>query len=133
MTDAEFQQWHAQHIRKHKCEQNHHGSVEAMEPAGTVTTFCGSEELYNLQYSGFLGDGDSKAYSSMKNADPPVYNNADIKKYACSGHVQKRIGRHLMHKVAELKQKTFMHTGKLVKGIGNKGGGGGGGGVPVGR
>ena len=90
MTDAEFQQWHAQHIRKHKCEQNHHGSVAAMEPAGTVTTFCCSEELYNLQYSGFLGEGDSKAYSSMKNADPPVNNNADVKKCACSGHVPKK-------------------------------------------
>ena len=71
-------QWHAQHMRKRKCEQNHHGSAGAMEPAGTVTTFRRSEELYNLRYSGFLGDGDSKACSSVKNADPPVYNNVDI-------------------------------------------------------
>ena len=27
-----------------------------------------------------------------------------------------------MNKAAELKQKTFMHNGKLVKGTGNKGG-----------
>ena len=62
-TDAEFQQWHAQHIRKHKCEQNHHGSAGAMEPAWTVTTFRRSEELYNLRYSGFLGDGDRQGIS----------------------------------------------------------------------
>ena len=60
--------------------------------------------------------------ASVKNADPPVYNNVDIKKYECCGHVQKRTGKHFMNKVAELKQKTFMHNGKIVKGIGNKGG-----------
>ena len=61
--------------------------------------------------------------TSVKNTDPPVYNNVDIKKYECCGHVQKRTGKHFMNKVAELKQKTFMHNGKIVKGIWNKKGG----------
>ena len=97
------------------------GSTGAMEPVGTQVIFRRSEEPYKLRYLGFLGDGDSKAFSSMKNVDPVVYEGVDIQKYECCGHVQKRMGRHLMNKVSQLKQTSFQYNGKTVKGTSGKG------------
>lgn len=117
-TPEDFQRWKLTHA---DCDQNHHGSAGAMEPAGTERIFRRSEELYQLQYSAFLGDGDSKAYSAVKNADPPVYDGVNIERLECCGHVQKRMGRHLTNKVNEMKNRTFRHNGKTSKGIGGKG------------
>ena len=72
MTDAEFQQWR---LHDHKCEKNHNGSAGAMEPVGTQVIFRRSQALqvYDIRYTGFLGDGDSKAYASVRDANPPIY------------------------------------------------------------
>ena len=93
-----------------------------MEPAGTETIFRRSVTKHGLRYTQNLGDGDSKSYSRVKNAQPPVYDNTDITKLECCGHVQKRMGRHLTNKVSELKKTPFVHNGKNVKGIGGRGG-----------
>jgi hypothetical protein len=92
-----------------------------MEPAGALEIFKRSEQLHGLRYVSFLGDGDSKSYTSVSNAEPPVYNDVDILKLECCGHVQKRMGRHLTNKVNELKKETFRHNGKNVQGIGGRG------------
>ena len=112
---AEFEQWHKTHTQRKMCEKNHTGSAGSMAPAGTETIFCRSVTKYGLRYTSYLGDGDSKLYSRVKNAQPPVYDNTDITKLKCCGHVQKRMGCYLTNKVSELKNAPFVHTGKTVK------------------
>ncbi|CAG5121444.1 unnamed protein product [Candidula unifasciata] len=118
-TEAEFQAWKLSHAQN--CDKNHSGSAGSMEPTGALEMFRRSEQLYGLRYASFLGDGDSKSYTSVANAEPPVYTDVDIAKLECCGHVQKRMGRHLTNKVNELKKETFMHNGKSVRGIGGRG------------
>ena len=120
--ETEFEHWHKTHTQKKLCEKNHTGSAGSMEPAGTETIFRRSVTKHGLRYTQYLGDGDSKSYSRVKNAQPPVYDNTDITKLECCGHVQKRMGRHLTNKVSELKKTPFVHNGKTVKGIGGRGG-----------
>ena len=120
LSEEEFQLWFNEK-HEQKCQQNHTGSAGAMEPEGTEQIFCRSERQYGLRYTGFLGDGDSKSYSRVQNLEPAIYD-VNIAKYECCGHVQKRMGRHLMTKITELKQKTFVHNGKTVKGVGGRGG-----------
>lgn len=117
----ELEQWRVVHEGRGECMKNHDGSAAAMEPAGAEAIFRRSEELHGLRYVNFLGDGDSKTYTNLKNADPEIYDNIHIEKLECCGHVQKRMGRQLTNKVAELKSKSFVHNGKTVKGIGGKG------------
>ena len=112
---AEFEQWHKTHTQRKLCEKNQTGSAGSMEPAGTETIFCRSVTKYGLRYTRYLGDGDSKLFSRVKNAQPPVYDNTDITKLKCCGHVQKRMGCYLTNKVSELKNTSFVHTGKIVK------------------
>ena len=119
---AGFEIWKRQHKNSGECDQNHTGSAAAMEPAGAETAFRRSQQLHGLQYVNFLGDGDSKTFSSLKNAFPAVYPAVKIQKLECCGHVQKRMGRHLTNRVTALKTHIFQHSGKTVKGIGGKGG-----------
>ena len=110
------------HKEKSACDKNHDGSAAAMEPAGAVNIFRRSEQRHGLRYIHFLGDGDSKTYiySTLKNSE--MYEGVQIENLECCGHIQKRMGRQLMNKVSELKNKTFYNNGKSVKGIGGKGG-----------
>ena len=115
-TDEEFDQWLQEH--KDTCSKNHNGSAGAMEPAGVKAIYGRSEQKYGLQYTGYLGDGDSKSYSQIAAADPPVYRGKQIRKLECCGHVQKRMGRRLTEKITQCKSKTYQHNGKSYKGIG---------------
>ena len=56
-------------IEKHDCSINHTGSAGSMEPAGILRCF--------LRFVG-TGDGDSKAFLEVVNADP--YNGIQVKK-----------------------------------------------------
>ena len=76
----------------HKCPVDHDGSAPAMEACGVVTCFKRLIERYGLRYTEYLGDGDSKGYKAVCEADPY---NVPIKKSECSGHIQKRVGRRL--------------------------------------
>ena len=105
-----FQEWCADHI----------GSAAGTEPAGTELIFRHSEEQYGLHYTHYLGDGDSKSYSWVKNAEPPVYDGTETAKLEYCGHVQKHMDRHLTDKVAKLKSTTVNNNGRQVKGTGSK-------------
>ena len=118
----DFALWHTEHTESGKCEKNHTGSAPSMEPEGAKRIFRRSEEKNHLRYIKYLGDGDSKSYSRVKNADPPIYEGTLIEKLECCGHVQKRMGRQLMNKVSALKTTMFNHNGKQVKGIGGRNG-----------
>ena len=81
------QQQQQQHHHISVCEQNYSGSACTMEPHGVIDIFRRSVDKHDLVYSGYLGDGDSKSYSTMSKADPPIYTGKSITKYECCGHV----------------------------------------------
>ena len=114
-----YERWKENHKDKDQCEQNHTGPAGAMEPVGAKRIFQRSEENYGLRYVNYLGDGDSKTYANLKNET--IYDDIEINKLECCGHVQKRMGRQLTNKVTEMKGKTFYHNGKQMKGIGGQG------------
>ena len=72
---------------------NHKGSFGAMESAWAVEVFRRSIPFLNFRFTGYNGGGDSNSYASVV-ADGP-YDDVDIRKLECAGHVQKRMGRHL--------------------------------------
>ena len=49
--------------------------------------FMSSVNKYNLRYTKFLGDGDTKSYLDVVKNDP--YKGVEIKKLECVGHLQK--------------------------------------------
>ena len=118
-SDAEFEQWYA--TQKANCSKNHDGSAGAMEPAGVKAVYERSEMSHALQYTGYLGDGDSKSFSKIAAADPPVYPGKSISKLECCGHVQKRMGRRLNDAITRCKGNVYEYNLKSIKGIGGQG------------
>ena len=76
---------------QHLCEANYTGTSPAMEADGAVALWKRSLE-YKLRYLTFIGDGDSKSFKSVTEADPygPEYK---VEKSDCVGHVQSVWGR----------------------------------------
>ena len=115
-------QTNTEHAEQGTCPKNHDGSAGSMEPAAMMTIFKRSVKTRGLRYTGYLGDGDSKSYSQIRDADPPIYTGSkSVKKLECCGHVQKRMGKRLSDKVAEHKNKSWEEDGKKYKGIGGVG------------
>ena len=67
------------------------GTAPMMEVEGTVRIFQRSIEKRNVRNMEYYGDGDSKAYSTVKDTYKP---DISIKK-ECIGHYQKRVGTRL--------------------------------------
>ena len=66
-TDPDaYADWKLAHI----CKQNHEGSAGSMETEGAKRVFQRSVEKHNLQYTEFLGDGDSNL--SVKDTYPGI-------------------------------------------------------------
>jgi hypothetical protein len=60
-----------------------------------------SLDKHNMRYKWMVCDGDSKSHSSVKN----VYGEAcTVEKLDCVGHVQKRMGKHLLKLKASFKE-----------------------------
>ncbi|GFV40183.1 uncharacterized protein TNCV_4462351 [Trichonephila clavipes] len=56
--------------------------------------FQRSQSLYNVRYTKYLGDGDSKAFTSI--VENKVYgDHCSVEKLECIGHVMKRMGTRL--------------------------------------
>ena len=49
-----------------KCKLNHQGSAPTVEPVGAERIFSRSIEKRQLCYTGFYGDGDSKAFTMVE-------------------------------------------------------------------
>ena len=64
-----------------------------MEPAGIENIFRRSEEQYGLNYIKYLGDGDSKGFKVVAEADPTIYEGVTIEKLECCGYVGNEIDR----------------------------------------
>ena len=101
LSDEEFEEW----LLEHECDINFAGSSPAMESEGAVVLWNRSVERHNLRYKWMVSDGDSKAFNSVEN----IYGEIKVEKLDCVGHVQKRMGKHLLN----LKSRT---KGKLADG-----------------
>ena len=110
--DDSFYEWRREHLATGDCDINFDGSSPAMEAEGASIIWRRSIELHNLQYKWMVSDGDSKAFSTVEN----VYMETKVIKLDCVGHIQKRMGKHLL----TLKART---KGNLIDGkpIGGKG------------
>lgn len=99
---------HVQWLEGHKdvCQKNFNGSSNAMEVAAAAAIFSRSKELYNLQYTTVLCDGDSKSFMHVSKLQ--LYDK-EIVKEDCINHVAKR----MFSGIENLK--------KMKKGLGGKG------------
>ena len=80
---------------KHKAERcvNHEGSSGAMEKEGTIEMFLRSIEKHQLQYTIYVGDGDSSSFGAVKDALHDKYGDEyPLIKEDCIGHIQKSMG-----------------------------------------
>ena len=100
---AKYQKWFR--IHKKNCRINHVGSAGAMEVTGARRIFARSVQKRGLNYTEYLGDGDSKGFDVVSAEKP----DSNLKKLECVGHVQKRVGTRLRN----LK--------KMVKNLGGRG------------
>ncbi|GFW48670.1 uncharacterized protein TNCV_4242511 [Trichonephila clavipes] len=71
----------------HICQCNFTGSSSKMEIVGASRIFLRSEKNRRLHYTQYYGDGDSKAFMSVKD----TYGLNSVTKFECIGHVQKRV------------------------------------------
>ena len=65
---TDYLTWYTGHNQK--CGITYGGSYPSMEPAGAVRIYERSAESLNLQYTGFIGDGDTKPYSRLVDKHP---------------------------------------------------------------
>ena len=101
-TDPEaYANWRNSHI----CNFNYKGSSSGIESVGAKRIFLRSMSKHKVRYLSFLGDGDSKSFSTVKD----IYPDFTVVKRECIGHYQKRIG----NRTRKLK--------KRVKGLGGRG------------
>ncbi|GFY26179.1 uncharacterized protein TNCV_354951 [Trichonephila clavipes] len=89
----------------HICQCNFTGSSSKLEIVGASRIFLRSEKNRRLKYTQYYGDGDSKAFMSVKD----TYGLNSVTKFECIGHVQKRVGSRLR----KLKTKTKGLSGKV--------------------
>ena len=108
LSDEEFEEW----LLEHECDINFAGSSPAMELEGAVVLWERSVERHNLRYKWMVSDGDSKAFNSVEN----VYGEIKVEKLDCVGHVQKRMGKHLINLKARTKGK--LADGRPIGGTG---------------
>lgn len=88
MNLAEFENWFEEH--QEQCTKNHFGSAGKMEVDAILEMFHRSEEKYQVKYTTYIGDGDSKTFKAILDTQP--YNDIIVKKKECVGHVEKRMG-----------------------------------------
>lgn len=79
-----------------------------MECVAVVEMFQRSEEQNGVKYEYYVGDGDSKTYTSIQKSK--LYNDLEVKKKESIEHVQKCMGERLRELVADsTKSKLSTH------------------------
>ena len=106
---ATYKEWFETH--RHKCSANHEGSAGKMEVDGIIEMFQRSESTHGVKYKNYIGDGDSKVFKAVCEAQP-YEEDFNIQKKECVGHVQKRMGTRLRNL-----KKSFASK-KLSDGVG---------------
>lgn len=84
------------------CKANYQGSSGGMEVQGAKDIFNHSVSAYNVRYTKYLGDGDSKSFSAIQTMNP-YGQDCPVAKLECIGHVQKRMGSRLRRLKSENK------------------------------
>ncbi|GFS74505.1 uncharacterized protein TNCV_458491 [Trichonephila clavipes] len=81
-----LQKWKILHVKE--CLKNHNGSAGMVETVGMVRIFQRSLSHRSVRYTSYIGDGDSKTFSSIT-ASNPYGEDITVSKIECVGHVQK--------------------------------------------
>lgn len=97
------------------CTANYRGCSGGMEIQGAFEIFQRSLPSYNVRYTQYLGDGDSKGFMAVRDLKP---NGPECKitKLECLGHIQKRMDTRLRNIKKENKHVKFAD----VKGLGGR-------------
>ena len=111
-TDKEFEEWQIEHISSNQCDINFTGNSPAMEAERAKILWSRSVELHKIRYKWMVCDGDSKAHAAVED----TYDECKVEKLDCAGHVQKRMGKHLMNLKSTTKGK--LADGKSIGGQG---------------
>lgn len=113
LNTEEFLKWYDEH--KEDCTRNHEGSAGKMEVDSVLEMFQRSEEQFGVKYSNYVGDGDSKTFKALLDAEP-YGKDLIVTKSECIGHVQKRMGSRLrnLKKTQKLSGKGKL-TDALIK------------------
>ncbi|GFS66688.1 uncharacterized protein TNIN_167661 [Trichonephila inaurata madagascariensis] len=101
---------------KLSAEKTHTGSAGGMKVCGMQKIFFRSEQKHGLKYQRYIGDGDSKTFSSIAEKKP-YGDSVPIEKIECVGHVQKRMGSRLL-KLKALRGEKKLSDGKTIGGKG---------------
>ncbi|GFW69044.1 uncharacterized protein TNCV_2919421 [Trichonephila clavipes] len=81
-----YKKWKILHVKK--CLKNRKCSAGMMETVGMVRMFQHSLNHRSVRYTSYIGDGDSKTFSSIPASNPYV-EDITVSKIECVGHVQK--------------------------------------------
>ncbi|GFX65998.1 uncharacterized protein TNCV_14191 [Trichonephila clavipes] len=107
-----YKKWKILHVKE--CLKNHNGSAGMMETVGMVRIFQRSLSHRSVRYTSYIGDCDSKTFSSIT-ASNPYGEDIIVSKIECVGHVQKRMGTRL-RKLKQMSSK--LSDGKSIGGKG---------------
>lgn len=112
-NNERFEEWRREHLASGECDINFKGSSPAMEAEGAEILWKRSIELHNIRYKWMVSDGDSKAFNAVENL---YSSDCKVVKLDCVGHVQKRMGKHLLNLKSRTKGK--LEDGKPIGGHG---------------
>ena len=108
-TEEKFMAWRLAHT----CDINTERSSPGMESEVATILWNRSCAERSLQYTTFIGDGDSKSYRAVCDAKP--YPGVDIQKEEYIVHIQKRLGTGLRELKRTMKGKK-LSDGKTIGG-----------------
>ncbi|GFW45676.1 uncharacterized protein TNCV_3246131 [Trichonephila clavipes] len=103
-----YKKWKILHVKE--CLKNHNGSAGMMETVGMIRIFQRSLSHRSVRYTSYIGDGDSKTFSSIT-ASNPYGEDITVSKIECVRHVQKRMGTRL-RKLKQMSSK--LSDGKSI-------------------
>ena len=101
------------------CDVNHIGSARKMEVDSVKEMFSRSIDRYGVQYTRYIGDGDSATFNGLLNLNPY---DVHVQKLECYLHVKKRMGtrfRNLKKQTKGLRGRS-KNTVKLTDKVINK-------------
>ncbi|GFW35505.1 uncharacterized protein TNCV_3071331 [Trichonephila clavipes] len=81
-----YKKWKILHVKE--CLKNHNGSAGMMETVGMVRIFQRSLSHRSVRYTSYIGDGDSKTFSSIT-ASNPYGEDITVSKIECVGLFKK--------------------------------------------
>jgi hypothetical protein len=86
---TEYLEWYAKH--KSNCAVNFEGTSGGMEVAAALEIFSRSQETSSLRCVKYISDGDTRAFKAV--IEMELYEDIEIIKLECIGHIQKRMGK----------------------------------------